>query len=265
MTHSSWLTAATRFGSRFIARLPFGRQRWCNICHRQLRRFLPYRGGWRDMPEVVQKLDIIGSDVQNFECPWCGCHDRERHLLMYLEASGRLQLFRNSKILHFAPEHHLRCLIQSTNPAEYIGADLFPMNPEVQKIDIQNISYPEEYFDFVIANHVLEHVEDEELALREIIRVLRPGGHAILQTPYARCLSTTLADHAINTASARLAAYGQEDHVRLFGADIVGQFERSGLSAMVCTHADLLTEIDPVRTGVNTAEPFFLFQRPLCP
>lgn len=41
-------------------------------------------------------------------------------------------------------------------------------------------------FDVVMANHVLEHIEDIPKALNEIHRVIKPGGSVILQVPYFR-------------------------------------------------------------------------------
>ena len=41
-------------------------------------------------------------------------------------------------------------------------------------------------FDLVLCNHVLEHIEDDQVAIKELARVLRPGGIAILQAPVPR-------------------------------------------------------------------------------
>lgn len=87
------------------------------------------------------------------------------------------------------------------------------------------------------------------------------GGFAILQTPYSARLHTTLEDPGIGDDAARLAIYGQEDHVRLFGQDIFKRFEGSGLVADIRRHDEVMPDIDPKRYGVNRAEPLFLFHR----
>jgi SAM-dependent methyltransferase len=115
----------------------------------------------------------------------------------------------------------------------------------------------------VIANHVLEHVDDAQQSLAEIYRVLANGGFAILQTPFASTLTRTFEDSGIQSKSARLHAYGQEDHVRMYGRDIDAVFTSRGLISRVNTHQALLPEIDAVRYGVNPAEPFLLFQKPV--
>ena len=52
-----------------------------------------------------------------------------------------------------------------------------------QQIDIQSISFPDESFDIVIANHMLYHIPDLSKALSEVRRVLRTGGKFYSSTP----------------------------------------------------------------------------------
>ncbi len=214
------------------------------------------------MPKVLTEQDVIGSDIDNFECPACGCHDRERHLLLYLRASGLFDELAGTRILHLAPERHLGRLIRNSRPLSYVQGDLYPAHPEIRRIDLMDIAYPDGSFDWVIANHVLEHVADDAQSLREIRRVLRPGGKAILQTPYANRLPNKVEDASIVSAVARLATYGQEDHCRLYGADFSEFVTSFGFSAQTKTHQNLLVDIDPQKAGVNPREPFLLFIKP---
>lgn len=233
----------------------------CVICGQCISSFQPYRGG--KLPELMKAMEIIGSDVINFECPRCGAHDRERHLLMYLERTGLLTNMRGKFVLHFAPEKRLGQRISAAEPARYVLCDLYPSSPDVQRVDILDMPFEEGTFDLVIANHVLEHVDDDLKALSEIHRVLKPGGHTILQTPYSAKLHHTWQDPGIDTDAARLQAYGQADHVRLFGRDIFTRIESAGFESRVQQHNDLLSHVDARASGVNPAEPFFLFRKPL--
>jgi SAM-dependent methyltransferase len=242
------------------AGLPVGAHRECCMCGARVRRFLPYRGGWRDAPPVLRSFRVVGSDLDNYLCPMCGCHDRERHLLLYLRQAGLLEKIHGSQLLHVAPEARLTSFIELAAPARHVRADLFPSSPSIERVDLLSIPYPDASFDFVIANHVLEHVADDLRALSELRRVLKPGGHAILQTPYSELLSTTLADPAICSDEARLQVYGQEDHVRMYGQDIFVRFASAGFASRVTHHAEALPHVDPDRAGVNPREPFFLFQ-----
>jgi SAM-dependent methyltransferase len=214
------------------------------------------------MPAVLTEMAVVGSDVAHFECPACGCHDRERHLFLYLQAAGLLTRLRGARILHLAPETRLRRRIAQADPLEYVLGDLYPTRSDIRRVDLQEIDFPAEHFDFVIANHVLEHVNDDGQALSEIFRVLRPGGHAVLQTPYASRLASKLEDPSIATESARLEAYGQEDHCRLYGADLPSFIASFGFVAKTATHAELLPGVDALRAGVNALEPFLLFAKP---
>jgi SAM-dependent methyltransferase len=206
-------------------------------------------------------MGVVGSDIENFECPACGCHDRERHLCLYLQASGLLSALAGARVLHVAPEQHLQRLITQAAPAEYVLGDLSPTRAEVRRIDLMDIDASDESFDLVIANHVLEHVIDDARSLREIFRVLRPDGKAILQTPYASLLPSKFEDASIISEDARLEAYGQEDHCRLYGADFSDFVASFGFSPETATHTSLLPTVDARRMGVNAKEPFLMFSR----
>lgn len=247
--------------ARATALLPMGADKTCCLCGSRVRAFLPYRDGWSGVPALLRELDVVGSDVANFSCPVCDSHDRERHLYHYLQGSGLMEQLSGMRILHFAPERHLSARIAGLNPVEYVKADLYPTNASIMRLDLLDIQLPDARFDLVIANHVLEHVGDDRRAVREIARVLVPGGHAILQTPFARGLRHGFEDEGIVSDGARLQAYGQEDHVRLFGADIFDRFAESGLQPCVQQHRDLLPQVDARLAGVNEKEPFFLFQK----
>ena len=233
---------------------------YCLVCKRAVPAFLPYRNGSHGLSPILRDVGIVGSDLDRFRCPSCGSTDRERHLIAYLRVHP-VDLVSDRKILHFAPEQHVRAFVTQHQPREYVQADLFPVNPSIARMDLTALTTETDYFDLVIANHVLEHVADDSPALSEIRRTLRPGGHAILQTPFSPRLSTTLEIPAVQSPDARLQLYGQEDHVRLYGADIVARFEASGLTSCVCKHQDALADIEPHRHGVSAAEPFFLFEK----
>ena len=244
-----------------IAKIPFLKDYFCCICNCRIGHFLPYKGGLNAVPSFFRVLDMIGSDVNNFSCPHCGSHDRERHLFLYLRGMGLLEKLHMSHILHFAPERWIAKIIAEKQPSLYIKADLNPTSADIVKVDMLNIQYPNDSFDFVIANHVLEHVNNEMQALNELHRVLKVGGFAILQTPYSAKLKHTFCDPGIDDDESRLQAYGQEDHVRLFGRDIFERFESVGFVSRVKTHAEILAGVDARQYGLNQSEPFFLFEK----
>jgi SAM-dependent methyltransferase len=243
------------------ARISPIKNKLCCFCENKIRDFLPYRGGWKDAPLTMLALGMIGSDIDHFFCPVCGCHDRERHLFLYLRAKNIFSKMTGSRILHFAPENKLTEKIQKSNPEIYIQADLMPSYANILRIDIQKIPFDSGYFDFVIANHVLEHIDNDLSGLSELRRVLKNGGFAILQTPYSTKLEKTWSDPGIDDDFSRLQIYGQEDHVRLYGKDIFARFESFGFALRASSHQEELPDISATKYGVNSKEPFFLFEK----
>lgn len=252
---SSTVRAAARFPGKCV----------CVFCGKRLTRFLPYvSAGWRPykVPPLLHALNFVGSDVEHFSCPHCLSHDRERHLWLYLQTCGIAETLSALRILHIAPEPKLASRIETLRPSVYIRGDLSPTAPNILRVDLMAAPFPDECFDLVIANHVLEHVADDLIALREVTRILAPGGCAILQTPFAALLQSTWSDPGVQTPSARLHAFGQEDHVRLYGRDIFARFTSAGLLDRTQPHSQSLSSCNPSRLGINPFEPFFLFQKP---
>ena len=249
-----------RFAKRILYGLLPGGRRYCVVCEHHVWAFMSYRSGVA--PKLARALDVVGSDIANFECPRCGAIDRERHLYLYLRAADLVERMSRKAIVHFAPEGHLPDLLAAAHPSTHIKCDLFPKTALVKKVDITNMPFESASVDILIANHVLEHVANDFQALSEIYRVLKVGGIAILQTPYSRKLLDTWEDGGVLDESARKEAFGQEDHVRLYGRDIFDRIASCGLMSEVRTHDDLLADIDAWKVGVNRAEPFFLFRKP---
>ncbi len=259
---------ALRFAKRVQASVARRFGRWarggpchCVCCGELSPYFLPFSGGAMAVPPVVYELDLVGSDLARYSCPKCESNDRERHLKLYCDKLGVNHLMAGARILHFAPECRFGEYVSAAAPREYVKADLIPGAPDVQKVDMLAMQFPAESFDMVIANHVLEHVADDARALAEIHRVLRPAGLAILQTPYSAMLKTTFEDAGIVSKAAREHAYGQDDHVRLYGQDVFLRFAAAGFSSRVVRHEIALAEFNPAAYGVNAREPFFLFER----
>jgi len=117
------------------------------------------------------------------------------------------------------------------------------------------LPFAENQFDVVLCNHVLEHVQDDIKAMREIQRVLKPGGYAILQVPFFHPVpAVTYEDFTITDAREREKAFGQADHVRKFGRDYVERILRGGLQA----EASRFAETQSRRFGIENREILYL-------
>lgn len=232
-----------------------GRKRKCYVCGKTFGRFTKYKGGSEFFPEWITRLQMVGSDVNNFGCPYCGSFDRERHLFMYFDKLNLWELVKNRHVLHFAPEVHLSKRIEKEGPASYVKADLFPANETIRKEDATHISFPDQSFDLVLANHILEHIPDYKKALREIWRVLKPGGTAIVQTPFSKVLKNNFEDEGINTPALRAYFYAQHDHVRVYGEEhFMDALQEAGFMLKIARHNELFTEQETGYYGVNGIE-----------
>jgi len=136
------------------------------------------------------------------------------------------------KVLHLAPE---RCFIkrfEALSTIDYITADLESPWAKI-KMDIHDIPFEENTFDVIFCNHVLEHVDDDKKAMRELCRVLKPDGWAIMQPFINTNLEKTYEDPAITTPKEREQAYWQSDHLRMYGLDYKERLENEGFSVKV--------------------------------
>ncbi len=201
----------------------FGVMYQCPFCHSHLRRFLP-----RGLKfSVLKEKEIIGGGYrENAICPVCGSVDRER--LLYLYLLHKTDIFEKpKKLLHVAPEAKLAIELQSKDTIDYLSADISSKYVMV-KMDITAIQYPDNSFDVIICNHVLEHIIDDGKAMSELYRTLKPGGWAILQVPISFKLKNTYEDFSITTENGREAAFGQGDHVRIYGEDYQDRLTQAG-------------------------------------
>lgn len=255
------LRAAARHVGRVFNSL--GSKRECYVCNRRFSYFTKFGRGSRAIPEFNRRLDVIGSDIDNFGCMYCNSHDRERHLFMFFDKLGLWERMKGAKILHFAPEENLSKRIASNFPLHYVRADLYSNEVGVEKIDATVIPFKDHTFEFVIANHILEHIPDHSAALREFYRVLKPGGVGILQTPYSRLLRNNFEDENINTDELRLFFHGQKDHVRTFGEHgFKNSIERAGFDLQIIRHDDHFDDATTYLYGVNRKEDLIHVEKP---
>jgi len=173
----------------------------------------------------------------NAQCRRCG--SLERHRLFYL-ALGRLHLLSGSgKVLHFAPEACFTKKIEQSC-ATYWTADYQPGRASMV-LNIEKIDLPDNSVDVVIANHVLEHVDDRT-ALREIHRILTDHGRLITSVPIIEGWRKTYEDPSITSAADRELHFGQSDHIRYYGHDFRERVVSAGFSLdeFTCDGADVV-------------------------
>lgn len=169
------------------------------------------------------------------------------------------KVIKGKSVLHFAPETHFSKKIEEANPVRYVKADLSPeiywyIN-DVIKMDATAIEFPDNSFDFFIANHILEHIPDYKKVLSEVFRVLKPGGIALLQTPFESALVNNFEDEGIASPALRTHYYGQWDHVRVFSeARLLESMNEAGFNLQIIKHEELFTAEEGEYYGVSLSE-----------
>jgi SAM-dependent methyltransferase len=217
-------SATARYHARNLIRtasaiLYSGGEFYCPCCQRQLRRFVSSIAG----PQTA--------------CPACGSFQRQRLLMLYLTERTDV-LVSPLRMLHFAPEKCLYDRFRATPGLDYVTADLLDLPMVDVTVDITNMQFDSESFDVIVCSHVLEHVIDDGAAMREMRRILRPSGRAILQHPIDHALAQTYEDESIIDPQERAQAFEQSDHVRIYGPDFVDRLQAAGFTVGYVPYRD---------------------------
>lgn len=187
---------------------------FCPLCANNLTGFVP--GGHYGRP--------------NAKCPACGSLERHRAawLLLQHNADWLNPAHGPVRLLHVAPEPPMARRLQAPEHIEYLSADIEPGRAMVT-MDLTDIDLPDEQFDIIFCSHVLEHIPDDGAAMREMHRILKTDGTAYIQVPLRG--GKTHEDFSITSPEGRKEAFGQEDHVRIYGTDIADRLQSAGFRA----------------------------------
>ena len=218
------------------------------------------RGVWRFKRfyrNLKRRLEVIGQKypyrVQCKACGWKGrilssdswhphticpsCRSQVRHRLLFAAVTTIANirtdaLVQGKRVLHFAPEAVVSELLRDC-AGKYVTADLGrgAVDMRLDMCDMSGVS--DNSFDLFVACDVLEHVTDDSAALREVYRVLSTQGWTILTVPQKDHLPTKYEDHTISTPDGRKLAFGQEDHLRIYGDDFGMFLETHGFNVTV--------------------------------
>lgn len=230
-----------------ISRLYFkGKNLHCPVCNGNYRKFLPY--GY--------------SNIRNGAlCP--GCLSLERHRVMWMYLNERTNFFSERlKVLHIAPEQCFLKRFRKLNNLEYHTADLESPIADY-KCDVQKMPFKDNTYDIVICNHVLEHVPDDMKAMKEILRVIKPGGFSIMQVPTDFSRPSTFEDNSITDQKERTRIFGQYDHVRVYGTDYPERLLKAGFQIEEKNYIDLIDKVIKVRYSIDVKDFMFSCKKPI--
>jgi len=205
------------------------------------RKFLPY--GYQN-----QRPNVLSPSTLSLE----------RHRLLWLFLKHETDFFtKPHKILHFAPEQAFYERFKTLENIDYTTTDLNSPLADV-KADICDLPFENESFDVVLCNHVLEHIKDDEKAMKEIFRILKKGGWAVLQIPQDLNREKTFEDDSITDPKERTKIFGQYDHVRIYGLDYFDKLRSVGFEVHPVEYTKKLSaeDLDYYRLATREVIPY---------
>jgi SAM-dependent methyltransferase len=152
-----------------------------------------------------------------------------------MQTKGLLQ--QRMRMLHIAPELCLENKLKKIENVDYTRIDLYAENVDV-RCSLTHLSFCSDVFDLIYCSNVLEHINEDRLAISELFRVTKRGGLAIIQVPVEG--ERTFEDATVTCPIERDRLFGQWDHVRLYGRDVKQRLERAGFSVQECVTPDSL-------------------------
>lgn len=215
---------------------------YCPCCERSFSKFLDKGNGIENRNNAV--------------CPNCGSLERTRLLFLYLK--NNTKIFEGSpSVLHFAPEQALKNKLKVNK--NYIDVDLNP-NLATYKMDITEIHFHNENFDFIICSHVLGHIPDEKKAINELYRVLKKGGDLFILSLMDINATQTIESHEFKTSSERLFAYGESDLERLYGNDFSDRIKSEEVTVEKIDYRVTFSEEQQTRMSLGNGEREIIYK-----
>jgi len=199
----------------------------------------------------------------NAQCPQCSALERHRLLWLYLQRETELfTSHQQFKVLHVAPETCFEEAFRKLPNVDYLSIDL--ESPRAMKhMDLTDLPLGNNSFDVIFCVHVLEHIPDAPKAMREMFRVLKPGGLGVILVPIDKKLSQTFEDPSLTSKEDRTRYYGQWDHVRQYGLDYADKLREAGFQVDVIeNYAQKLGTDSLRRYGVHDSEDLYISHKP---
>lgn len=223
------------------------------------RKYAAAKWSAKDLPPVY--CPIIGKEYRCFIKKWNlmlspenGANNNQRLVWLYLK--NRTSIFKSDKprILHVAPELAFSEQFAKIDNPNYYPSDKMEKGYTNQKgvnyLDLTDNTLSDNLFDFIICNHVLEHIPDDRKAMSEMYRILKPGGKAIITVPLRKNMKETYEDDSIQTPLEREKHFGQWNHLRYYGMDIKDRLDNAGFHVKMILYAKEFSEEERHRYGL---------------
>jgi SAM-dependent methyltransferase len=181
----------------------FHLRRFCLCCNEATPMLVDYESG---------RLEQDGSRTPNWRerlvCTQCMMNNRQRLVAKLVQqASSQSAHPRIYLMEQVTPIFEWVRNLPGTEVqgSEYLGYE-YKGGEQIHGVrheDVMNLSFPDESFDLIVSNDVLEHIPDPQKAMRECFRVVKQGGGVLATFPFHAAYDTT-------TVRARLVGSGIE-------------------------------------------------------
>lgn len=204
-----------------LSELESSKKYYCPICETYHDGFLPFGNPMR--------FDA--------KCPNCG--SLERHRFIYLYLKNKTNIFnKNSKVFQFNPINSLYNLFKKNNRCYISGGTKVTGNID-KIIDLEKITFEDNYFDYVLNFHILDKVKDDIKVISELYRVVKPyedGGLVLINVPILRDETQEYGSDDLTSNE----SFNESKPFRVYGHDIIYKLEDVGFSVDICKSNDFL-------------------------
>ena len=252
-----------------------GNEVFCPVCESWYGSFAPYYGWFHQESENDGPAGTLETD--KFECktfsgsarcPSCGSLERQRLLWMYLRQMTDLFHKKEKRLLEISPDEYFFNAFNSNTHIDYYPCDINPgqekfiqFNGRIQEADITRLEFADDYFDVILCCHVLEHISDDRLAMKELHRVMKKDGWGIFQVPVDYSRDITFEDFTITSAEEREKAFGQWDHVRWYGKDYIARLAAAGFNVSEISFITDFSVDDIRKYGLDVNERIYFCRK----
>lgn len=217
----------------------------CPVCEKSFKKFLPY--GYNE----YQRDNVL--------CPYDLTLERHRLMWVYLKSKSNF-FTADLKVMHIAPEQCFYKLFRNQKNLDYTTGDLESPLADLH-FDLHNIPLEDNQYDVIFCNHVMEHVENDVQCMKELLRIMKPGGWGIFQVPIDRTRDTTYEDATITDPKEREKHFWQYDHVRLYGTNYPDVLRSAGFEVEEFDYKKELTPDTYKRYRFDEGEMLYIVRK----
>lgn len=208
---------------------------------------------------VPHKAEFLNR--KEYFCRRCGASDRDRMICAILKLLNLPKADNSIRLLQIAPSRAIEnWIIQNCPNLTYESTDLMMENVTF-RTDIQDMSViADNTYDYFICSHVLEHVEDDQKAIRELARILKPNGIGIFLVPVCMDLESIEEEWGLSEEE-NWRRFGQNDHCRNYSKKgLIERLSNNGFYVHIFDCSNLKNNIF-IENGLTATSALYILSK----